>query len=71
MKPRHYVLMVVDDIEPELHGPFAGAKGRDSHARKLKVKHGDRNGIYPLDVSAKGLPDVGAYAGGFFMKEEI
>ena len=63
--------MVVGDIEPALHGPFARAGGRDRHARELRAKHGDRNGIYPLDVSAKGFPDVGAYAGGFFMEEEI
>jgi len=71
MKARYYVLMIMDDVEPELHGPFTRAGDRDSHARDLKAKHGDEHGIFPMDITARGAPRVGAYSGGFFMEKEI
>lgn len=70
MKTRHYVLMVMDDIEPELRGPYRSAGKRDRRARELKRRHGDEHGLFRLDVTALGVPEVTAYSGGFFMEDE-
>lgn len=69
MKPKYYVLMVMHDVDPELHGPFADAVARDRHARRLRTEHGDEHGIFTLEVSGKGVPKVGTYSGKFFTME--
>jgi hypothetical protein len=70
MKQKYWVLIVWNDIEPELHGPYENEDERDSHAKELKKEHGNDHGIFPLDVNDEGLPEVGAYPAGFFMEEE-
>jgi rubrerythrin len=65
MKTRYYVLVVYGDVEPGLSRPFSTKEARDKKAKELKNEHGDENGIYWLDQTAKGLK-TGAYSGGFF-----
>ena len=66
MKPKYYVLLVWNDIEPELHGPYGLAAARNDRARVLKQEHGDDNGIFALDINRKGQPKVRAYSSAFF-----
>ena len=40
-----YVLMVWNDIEPELHGPFDDPDERDAQARVLRKEHGNDHGV--------------------------
>jgi hypothetical protein len=63
---RHYLLVVVGDIEPELRGPFLSAAVRDKAAKRHKARRADADGLFRLDVPARGRPEVGAYPGWFF-----
>lgn len=68
MESAYYVLFVVNDIEPELHGPFGDPDERDDHARKLRREYGNDHGIFPLDIDDDGIPSTSAYSAGFFME---
>lgn len=70
MNAQYYVLLMRDDIEPELHGPFKHEKFRDACARRLRAVLGDEHGAFPMDISAAGVLSVGTYSGGFFMEDE-
>lgn len=70
----HYLLVVWNDVEPEILGPFKSAEERDRKAPEIRFDEpdGDDVGIYPLDIKAEGIPEevaVGAYSGGFFDEE--
>ena len=59
-----YVLEIVDDLEPLLHGPYATEEERDQQAVALRrADPGKRNGLFRLDVSAMAAPDVSPYSG--------
>ena len=64
----YYVLVVVDDIEPELEGPFRTKNGRDSCALDMKKEVGNNSSIFWLDIDQKGVPKVGSYSGQFFLE---
>lgn len=61
----YYVLEVIGNIEPTLHGPFLKREDRDNEALRLRRNDPDReNGLYMLD-NINGKPQVSAYSGGF------
>lgn len=60
---RRFLLVVWDDVEPEILGPFPSEEARDEKARELRREAGPDHGIYPLSVNDEGTPLVGAYAG--------
>ena len=61
-----WLLEVVGDVEPEVHGPFGTVGDQSKAARNLRANDEDaENGLYWLDV-VDGVPQVGAYSGGFF-----
>lgn len=64
---KYYVLLVEEDVEPRLLGPFDRDFLRDDKARDLKSEHGDEHGIYALDVADDGTPETFAYTRGFFL----
>lgn len=70
MKEAYYVIIIYQDIEPELIGPFPTEETRDEKARELKRQYGNEHGIFPMNIDAEGKPAVGAYSGGFFMDDE-
>ena len=70
MKTNCYVLLILHDVEPVLHGPFAGTTARDRRAKTLKAEYGDEHGIFPLDISSESIPKISAYSSAFFEKEE-
>ena len=61
----YYLVIVWDDVEPELAGPFESEEDRDAHALSIRDKEGPEHGIYPLDLS-DDQPVIGAYPGAFF-----
>jgi len=61
-----YLLVVAGDIEPELKGPYKTEAGRDTAALAHKRAHGDRDGLFMLDITAQGRPRVASYSGAFF-----
>ena len=59
-----YVLEIVGDLEPQLHGPYGTEEERDRQAVKLRrADPRKRNGLFRLDVSPAAAPDVGPYSG--------
>ena len=62
--PRFYLLETIDDIEPQLHGPFPSPERRDEQAIQLRRQDpGKRNGLFRLDLSATAEPEAGPYCG--------
>ena len=60
---RHYLVHVVGDIEPELHGPYLTDGMRDGIAGVLRLDDSD-DGLYKMDVYADGRILIDAYSGG-------
>jgi hypothetical protein len=67
---RFYVLQVIGDVEPHLHGPFDTADERDDYARTLSRECDDDlpDGIYR--INATGQISVDAYYGGELETED-
>ncbi len=68
MTPLYYLLIVREDVEPHLAGPFSNEYLRDQYARSYRYKR-DReaqDGLFPLDMDADAKLTVGTYSGGFF-----
>ncbi len=63
---KYYLIRVVGDVEPEVHGPYKSTAERERKAIEMRRKHGDRDGIYPASVYKDGTLCVGAYSGAFF-----
>lgn len=63
---KYYLVIVVEDVDPEIHGPFETELFRDNFAIRHKREHGDEDGIFPLDIPEQGEPAIFAYSGGFF-----
>ena len=67
VRTRFYVLQIIEDVTPELHGPYQTNDRRDRLAKQLRAA--DRNdlkdGLYRLDVLPNGELIVDTYRGGF------
>jgi hypothetical protein len=61
-RSKFYVLFIWGGVDPSLKGPFPTEELRDNESRRLKTKHGDEHGIYPLNVGEDGVPKIGAYS---------
>lgn len=58
-----FVLFVMGDVEPHLHGPYKTEEKQLRVARNLRKDNGpDEGGIYPVMLK-KGKLSVGAYCG--------
>ena len=68
MKPRYYLLIVREDVEPELKGPFPGMAMRDTYALRYRRTRDleASDGLYPLDVDVQGNVSVHSYSNAFF-----
>ncbi|AJF08241.1 hypothetical protein [Geoalkalibacter subterraneus] len=67
--PRYYLLEIVDDVEPDLIGPFASEDERDDEAKLVRHETAGESGVFMLDL-INNEPSVCPYSGGFFMQEE-
>jgi hypothetical protein len=63
-----YLVIVVGDIEPELH-KFETDEQRDNAAIEHKREEGDDDGIFKLDM-VDGVPVMTTYSNGFFWDAE-
>lgn len=65
-KVNRYLVIVFGDVDPYLQGPYKTDATRLAAARRhRKEEDGDLNdGMYRLDIDAKGRPTIGAYCGG-------
>jgi hypothetical protein len=57
-----YLLHIVGDVDPDLHGPYPTERIRDNTARRLKRRCGDEDGLFRLDIDSAGHPSVEPYA---------
>ena len=58
-----YILEIIDDLEPQLYGPYATEEERDRQAVRLRrADPRKRNGVFRLDVSPAAAPEVGPYS---------
>jgi hypothetical protein len=58
-----YLIIVFGDVEPSIEGPFETEGDRDAFAGEHRAET-DEDGVYRLDVSAEGKPEVYSYSGG-------
>jgi hypothetical protein len=69
--PKHHYLVVIwGDVEPQLRGPFKSDSTRLAAARKYRRDEGDDDGLYRLDIDAKGRPQIGVFTGSELDVEE-
>ena len=61
----YYVLQILGDVEPVLHGAYHDEDERDKMARLLKSQDED-SGLYMLNVTEGAEVEVDCYSGGFF-----
>jgi hypothetical protein len=72
IKPQVYLINVVGDVDPELEGPFTNFEALADRAKELRAEDaGMENGLFYLDIDAKGKPSIHAFSGAFFDDEEI
>jgi len=64
----YYVMVVWNDVEPELIGPYVSENVRDEEAKQLRAFNGNDHGIFALDM-ADGKPSVFSWSAAFFMNE--
>ena len=50
-----YLLLIEDDTDPSINGPFVSESERNSRAMEWK-KDGFDGGLYPLDIRAEEEP---------------
>jgi len=64
-KVNRYLVIVFGDVDPHLQGPYKSDATRLTAARRhRKEEDGDLNdGMYRLDIDAKGRPTIGAFGG--------
>jgi hypothetical protein len=68
-----YLIVVEDDVEPTVHGPYGTAMDRDAAAIRMRQDDPERrNGLFPLDITAARAPQwVEAWAyGGAYLGDE-
>ena len=64
---KKYLVFVIDDVEPEVAGPFEKDSIRDSAALKHREEdEQERDGIFKANVSDSGELTMETYSGGFF-----
>lgn len=64
---KRWLVIVENDLEPRLVGPFKSEEERDGMAKFHKEERGDEDGIFPLDIKPDPEdPEIWAYCGGFF-----
>jgi hypothetical protein len=68
---KHYLLIVMGDVEPDLRGPFPSTEVRDQEAKDHRSQDPEmEDGLYPLDIDDHGNPEVGSYCSSDLEPEE-
>jgi len=70
---KFYLIVVYDDVTPEIKGAYTSEAARDRAAKRFRMEDPEgHNGLFPLDVplsadpSRAFKPKVWAYSGAFF-----
>ncbi len=46
-----YLMVVFSDVEPRIEGPFVDEEARLNFARVNRENYGDRDGLFPIDLT--------------------
>ena len=58
----HWLVVVEDDLEPRLEGPFKSNRRRIRAAQEHRKKDSEkRDGLFRLDVTASGAPRMHSF----------
>lgn len=66
-----YLLVIWEDVESSIRGPYANEHERDRAARWIRNEHGDSHGIYLLDIDDQRVPHVYDISGGVFEDPDV
>lgn len=69
MTTDYYVLVVYDNITPDLVGPYRSEKERDQEAKELRYQEGTEHGYFKLMLDIDFDVKVDTYPNKFF--EEV
>lgn len=58
-----FLLVMVGDVDPEMRGPFKSDDERLAAARAYRAEEGEDDGLYRLNVSFNGKPEVSPFFG--------
>ena len=67
-----YLLLIEDDTDPDVQGPFVTENERNEAAREYRAEGFD-GGIFPIDITSGEEPvlvTTEAFSGGFFEEVE-
>lgn len=59
---RYYVIHIVGDVEPVLHGPYLTTQIRNGVAGLIRLDN-DEDGVYMADIDAFGVLQISPYSG--------
>jgi len=63
----YWLIIVIGDVEPHLHGPYPNEDTRDKWAKHHRSNDPEKkDGIYKLTTWGGGFPTIDSYSGGFF-----
>lgn len=71
-----FLVVVYDDVEPTIHGPYATGEEQDRAAKELMNEpvyiEAFEGGIYPLTITSRGKAtvEIDSYPGGYFDDDE-
>ena len=63
---KYYLVIVWEDVDPEVCGPYQSKDDRDIYARDMRKRNGDNHGYYRASVSENGFLQIEAYSSEFF-----
>lgn len=70
MTKKLWLIHTVDDVFPEVHGPFASEEERFERAKELRLASDDPpDGIYTLDIDENGVPTTDTFGGAFSLPD--
>ena len=58
---KYYLIEIWGDVEPDIISEHSTDKERLEAARTHREEHGDKCGLYRLDITEKGIPSIIAF----------
>ena len=61
---KHWLVILEEDIEPTIMGPYKGDRGLLQAARRHRKSDAERrDGLFGLEISSSGSPEIYAFSG--------
>jgi hypothetical protein len=59
----YFLLVIYGDVSSEVEGPFVDDDYRVDRAREIKRARGDKDGLFRLNISENGAPEISDFGG--------